>query len=635
MTKIELYNKAKEAYYSGNPILEDFEFDELEKELGLENKSYIGSKHNPSYTEKHPFIMGSLSKIQIHEKEGVIDWDEYLTKLNKYITVGETPLVISPKYDGCSFETIYKDGKISSISSRGDGEYGANLYDHLIKHMKRAIKNVGFEEVCYRGEVLIDKNIFEKKYSDFVNPRSFVAGLLNRDYTPEIEDMLNDLSIVIYDIRYKDRVSGNWKDEDYNNYNTNEPHIGEVRNEELPKFYDYNIIINNIEDFKNIYNKFNEYRQKCPFALDGIVIKPILEKRINNLTESRPKDCVAIKFIPMLEETEVVDIVWKVGKSGEIIPNLRVKPVIMDGKQVSRCNGFNYGWLMDNKVSKGTKVIMSLAGDIIPFCYKVTDTSKFNKDNINLPENSYIDGCHLMKNMTEEEKTNLKFIASVEALKIPHIGVAAAQKIFDYIKSENNTDDITDSFFGVKKEVKELPNNILLVSTHDISDAIGGKNAINCVNSFTKVVKQLSLKDIIKSCNFRLCGDKVAEQISNYFLGLSYDWASMASEGYMWALDNSSKEYEELNSILFALGKNLDDFKPNEEEIEEANNKIPVILTGEPNNYSTKAEFLNCHPEYRLTGSWKEVQILFTNSLDSNTGKMKKAREKNIKIELY
>ena len=65
MTDLELYNQAKEAYYNGQPIMEDFEFDELEKKLGLENKSYIGAKKNPSYTIEHPFIMGSLSKVQI------------------------------------------------------------------------------------------------------------------------------------------------------------------------------------------------------------------------------------------------------------------------------------------------------------------------------------------------------------------------------------------------------------------------------------------------------------------------------------------------------------------------------------------------------------------------------------------
>ena len=62
---------------------------------------------------------------------------------------------------------------------------------------------------------------------------------------------------------------------------------------------------------------------------------------------------------------------------------------------------------------------------------------------------------------------------------------------------------------------------------------------------------------------------------------------------------------------------------------------IPVILTGEPNNYKTKGEFLKLNPQYRNTTSWKECQIVFTNSLDSNTGKMKNARAKGIRIELY
>ena len=91
---------------------------------------------------------------------------------------------------------------------------------------------------------------------------------------------------------------------------------------------------------------------------------------------------------------------------------------------------------------------------------------------------------------------------------------------------------------------------------------------------------------------------------------------------------------QELTSILSHLNKTYDDFREVKAE-EPVQNQIPVILTGEPNNYNSKNDFLNKHPEYRVTGSWKEVQIVFTNSLESNTGKMKKAREKNIEIRLY
>ena len=109
-------------------------------------------------------------------------------------------------------------------------------------------------------------------------------------------------------------------------------------------------------------------------------------------------------------------------------------------------------------------------------------------------------------------------------------------------------------------------------------------------------------------------------------------------DGYLIILliDKSSEQYKEMLSILDYLGKTVDDFKViHEKSVKTASTQIPIIMTGEPNDYKSKGEFLKLHPEYRQTGSWKEVQIVFTNSMDSNTGKMKKAKEKGIEIRLY
>ena len=384
MTDLERYYEAKEAYYNGEPIMTDLEFDELERSLGLENKSEIGARHNPSYTIKHPFIMGSLSKVQIKENEdGTVNWEDYYNDICSYIkrNYKEPYLIMSPKYDGCSFEVVVgKNGKIESISSRGDGEYGKNLYDHILRHVKTSIdqlySDIGGAFTC-RGEVLIKKSIFESKYSEFVNPRSFVSGVLNRDYTdePEFQDMLNDLSIVIYDIRWP-RNDGTFAETDFSSF------LYDAK----PKFYKEQQILNSTS-FQQYYELFAEYREKCEFALDGFVIKPSVEFRTENLTEPRPKDCVAVKFIPMLEETVVEEIIWSTRKTNELIPVIKVKPVIMDGKEVTRASAHNYGYLLDNKISVGTKVILSLAGDIIPFIYKVTDTSGFNINKLCLPHN--------------------------------------------------------------------------------------------------------------------------------------------------------------------------------------------------------------------------------------------------------
>ena len=621
--KLELYYQAKEAYYNGQEIMTDYEFDTLEKELGLENKSEVGTKHNPSYTVKHPFIMGSISKVQIHkDKEGNIDWTKYFTEAYKYF--GDNPVIITPKFDGCSFEADVFDNAIQSISSRGDGSWGKDLTQHLAIFIPDEYIKLG-GHYTLRGEVLVKKDIFEKKYAEkFTNPRSFVSGVLNRDYDnidTEFMNMVSDLSIVIYD--YRRFEDGEWIDHEWT---------------ELP---DSNVLPNRFltttlkdeNDFELCYNDMNQYRhESCEYALDGIVIKPIASIRENNTTEHRPKDCVAIKFIPMLEETEVLNITWNLGKTHEFTPIIWVKPVEMDGRMVQKCSGHNLGYLREKGISIGAKIIMSLAGDIIPFMYKVTQANENGEIPMPTEYETYEDDIHLMAVLTNEEKNRIKFLNSVTSLNIPSIGPSTAKDIYNYLKSDDTT---TMEFFN--EEPKETSFNILLCSPEDILfGAGGGKSGSKAQKEFLNILSNLTLTDIIKSCNFRFCGTKVAEQVANYLLNEAYDFSHLATEGYNWVYDNNSTQHKEINAILNHLGKTIDDFKLRQtEKNENISNQIPVILTGEPNNYKSKGEFLKLNPQYRNTGSWKEVQIVFTNSLDSNTGKMKKAREKGIKIELY
>ena len=635
--KLELYFKAKEAYYNGQEIMTDFEFDQLEKELGLENKSEVGTRRNPSYTVKHPFIMGSISKVQIHKnKEGNIDWNKYYNEMLKY-TDKQCNYIITPKYDGCSFEVYVNNGQIT-ISSRGDGNWGKDLKKHLYSKIPNYFYELG-GTYTLRGEVLVHKSVFEKEYAEqFTNPRSFVSGVLNRDYSnePEFKLMLNDLAIMIYDFRTLD--NGIWVDRDWTELCFDEDGNEILSNDircVLPDYYKIYPIYKDKDHLAYIYEEYSEFRKECTFALDGIVIKPIAEERINNTTDRRPKDCVAIKFIPMLEETEVLDITWNLGKTGELTPIVWVKPVEMDGRMVQKCSGHNYGYLLEKKVSVGSKIIMSLAGDIIPFLYKVTNTDNFDSSKLNVPNDTYIDGdIHLMKILNETDMLRNMFINSAQSLNIPNIGNETAKKIFEYLE-KTYYDEITADFFG--ETTKKLPGNILLCSPEEIYFGTGsGKAGDKAKKSFEETLKNLSLVDIIKSCNFRFCGPKVAEQCATYMLTGDADFEHLATQGYEWVIKDYSDEKNDIYNILSHLGKTVNDFKAvHIAATQTASNQIPVILTGEPNNYKSKGEFLKCNPQYRNTTSWKEVQIVFTNSFDSNTGKMKKAREKGIKIELY
>lgn len=634
--KLEKYEQAKEAYYNGEEIMSDIEFDTLEKELGLENKSYVGARHNPSYTVRHPFVMGSLSKVQIHEKNGMVDWYKHYKEVSGFVNKFSVnpPLIVTPKYDGCSFE-LYVNGSKVTISTRGDGKFGRDIYKHIIGKIPVSLLSLNYSEYVLRGEVLIKKSVFENKYADqFTNPRSFVAGVLGRDYSDsnEFNQLLNDLDVVIYDYRIND--SDEWVDNDW----TELTHLSNVK-KVLPEFYVTTTLYTFGDEYElaSLYWKFDEHRKNSEYALDGFVIKPVASVRKLNLTEARPKDCVAIKFIPMLEETEVINITWNLGKTGEYIPIIWVNPVEMDGRMVQKCSGHNYGLLIQQGVGIGSKIIMSLAGDIIPFLYKVTSTHI--PVNIPMPEKYTIDGVHLMAILDENDTKRNAFVNSAASLNIPNLGNEIASKVFDSFIAE---DKETDEFFGETTE-KHIPSNILECTPEELFFAVKNLsknkaegNAKKIMNEFKKVLETLTLKEIIRSFNFKFCGDKVAEQVTNYLLGLDYDFASMASEGYQWATNKESDNYKKLVELLKKLGKEIDDFKQHAVETKNADaDKIPVILTGEPNNYKSKGEFIQHNPQYRVTGSWKEVKIVFTNDLESNTGKMKKAREKGIEIRVY
>lgn len=621
MKKLELYQKAKEAYYNGQEIMSDLEFDELEKSLGLSNVGPVGARRNPSYTVEHPVFMGSLRKIQVHG----YDWKKYFSQVDLIVNF-DRGVIITPKYDGCSFEVLFhhngKENEIIKASTRGDGEFGKDITP-LVKHL--FTKYGGVESIPYtpktesklwmvRGEILVHKQIFQEKYTEeFANPRAFVSGTINADWTlEELQGRPSDLDFVVYEYRIND-FKDHWKDKDW--FILKKLWKGSPLLNKLPQVFDIVVADMDVDRFQDIYKKMDIYRHDGPYALDGIVVKPLDIYRLKTPREY-PKDCVAIKFKPQLSETIVDHIEWNIGKTGEYNPVVITAPVLMDGKVIKRASGHNYGYLIKHKVGKGTRLVLSLAGDIIPFIYKVTDTSEFSEEGLNLPKEYQVNGCHLMASLSENSKNKIRFINSATTLNIPTIGESKAEQIWNYLERKGLN-------FGI--------TNILQLSNRMIYRSLGrGKTGHNGRIAFLEVVEKLTLSEIIQSCNFNSCGKKVAEQIESLWLGLKSDFSHLPHKAYEWAYDYNSPEYMEVLLVLNALGKQLSDFHK-----EESASKIPIIMTGKPQNYKTKAAFLEANPQYTETTSWDNVQIIFTGDLSSTSSKMKKAQSKGIEIRLY
>ena len=632
--KLALYNKAKEAYYNGVEIMSDQEFDKLESELGLENKSYVGTHHQKSYTIKHPYLMGSLSKVQIvKDNQGFVDYNKFADAINSYLKkskkYGEQMWYCdaTPKFDGCSFEAVIDwKGNLLSVSTRGDGEYGKDIKDwfayewsnwlvsgKVTEYLDNLDEDQRFflEALVIRGECLIDQKTFDSKYSkDFTIPRSFVSGVINSDWedTPEQHNRRKDLSWVCYDYRefYENGViiELDYLDE------------GEHLPGEKPTQTYRNIEHINGNILENIYKFFESTRNECGYALDGFVIKPAEFFRLQDNTRERQEDCVAVKFLPEIVAATIIDIEWNVGKTGEYFPTAILQEVILGGKKVNRVSLHNYGWVESNRCGIGSKVEIVLSGDIIPNVLEVYGEST----DYNLPNDAEVvrsgecdESLHLMKIMTISNMNHFNFINSVNTLKIDGIGEKVGEVLYNAIPEDNIIKLMTDS------------------NLQKIKDILGeSKSTSNIINALKERRNKLSLYDVVLSLCLPNCGEKNAEWFVKKISGLNPD-----SKG----IPTVVKDLSEKDVILFMIEEEY--MKPFGisyiKEIAVSEDKIPVIMTGSPKacGFNTKADFLAKHPEYVETSKWNECQILFTDDLDSDSSKMQKAKKLGIAIKKY
>ena len=612
MDKKELYDKAKDAYYNGEEIMSDLEFDELEKELGLENKGYVGTHHQKSYTIKHPFIMGSLSKVQVKEdKNHNINWTELENKIMSYLNKSRQNgsddwyFECTPKFDGCSFEVVIDHmGNLISVSTRGDGTYGVDIKVWFEDEWKRSFESKiewlkfiskPFKYFVVRGECLIRKSVFDKKYADtFTLPRSFVAGMLGQDWegTDKQKEMRSDLYCVCYDYRLVNE-KGISEELNYREHHNMFP------GETAP------VSVWEDLDLKHLYKMYDDFRKNvCDVALDGFVLKPGVQYRLQDGGRARQEDCVAVKFLPEIVNATLKDVEWNVGKNHEYYPTGILEDVILGGKKVNRVSLANYGNIVQKNIGIGSKLEISLAGDIIPYVYSV----KSSGTTISLPKDSYIDGVHLMKQMSDEDTKYVKFINSVNVIKPDGIGEKVADELYHMY---GGTDNILN----------------LMINTEWQSKLDDSKSSQNIINALNERRKTITLTDVIQSLGIKNCGEKNSLWLAKKVSGMEPD-----EKGIPETVINLFHDPLFKNDVKYFMGHL--GVKPLQKE---KTDKIYVILTGSPKlaGYNTKEEFLAEHPQFAETTKFDECQMLITDSLDSTSSKMEKAKKKNIPIKTY
>ncbi len=272
--------------------------------------------------------------------------------------------VCEPKIDGLAVSLLYADGVLERAATRGDGVVGED-----VTHNVRAIAAIpqrlpdapALLEV--RGEAYMSVSDFaalnERRAAGgqptFMNPRNAAAGTI-RQLDPRAAAK-RPLSFYAYAVG---SVEGRA-------FATHHDGLEWLRARGLPVHEDI-VVLGTEDEVVARCEAWRERRGSLDFEIDGVAVKVDaleLQRRLG-VSGRDPRWAIAWKFPPTTKVTRLRDIMWNVGKFGDLHPFANLEPVRVAGVVVKLATLHNEEDLARKDVRPGDEVIVLRAGDVIP-----------------------------------------------------------------------------------------------------------------------------------------------------------------------------------------------------------------------------------------------------------------------------
>ena len=320
---IHILNEASKAYYNGESTMTDIEYDKLFDELkSLEERTGLIYSNSPTQkvgatildylTKKTIDIQPMLSLDKVHSAEEVVEFAKKKT------------MVAMLKCDGLSVRLIYKNGKLESANTRGNGEVGVDITEHIKQFLNvpLTIPKYKGETLIVDGEAIIKLKDFEliNKNGQFKNPRNTASGTLNSLDTSVVKD--RRLSFIAWDI-----IEGIISNSMERNLIT----LNEFGFETVP----FEIVQEPTIEEVNQLNKRLLSSQSYDIPSDGVVWKYDDLDYGKSLGRTSHHFNWAVAWKPEIEtfETKLVNIDWNMGRMGALTP-VAVFESVDDGESV-------------------------------------------------------------------------------------------------------------------------------------------------------------------------------------------------------------------------------------------------------------------------------------------------------------
>jgi len=366
-------------YVLSQPVISDFEFDRLMKELIDLETEYpefkdpnspsvrVGSDINNNFIQvKHQYPMLSLQNTY---SEGEVT--DFFNRVNKGLNE-EFEIVCELKFDGTSISLIYENGRLVRAVTRGDGRMGDDVTENVrtIKNIPLILKGDDIPEFLeVRGEILMPWNSFDvlnKEREDqeeplFANPRNAASGTLK----------LLD-SRVVASRRLESYI--------YNIMGEGLPTDSHYENLMRAREWGLNVSdsmrkCKSKEEIFEFINYWNVERKNLPVTTDGIVIKvdSLIQQRNLGATSKFPRWSIAYKFNAEQAISRLESVTYQVGRTGAVTPVANLEPVLLSGTTVKRASLYNEDAINALDLHIGDMVYVEKGGEIIP---KITAVNK-------------------------------------------------------------------------------------------------------------------------------------------------------------------------------------------------------------------------------------------------------------------
>lgn len=367
-------NKASEYYYNTDtPIMSDAEFDEKLKELERLEKlcNYIRSD-SPTVSVGSN-VISQLNKVTIYPIP--------MLSLNKVFTTQEIKdfangkkVVAMSKCDGLSVRLIYRDGKLYSANTRGNGYEGTDITKHIVHFINVPLKINYLGEYIIDGEAIIKKHHFEQinQNGQFKNPRNTAAGTLNTLDANLCRQ--RKLSFIAWDVLTKESLKEDSLD----------VRLQCARN---LGFEIVNYVItttNNQSNYDEINKIIIENSEKLNIPIDGVVWKLDSFTIGEQFGSTSHHFNNAVAWKPEVEKysTHLRNIEWSMGRTGVLTPVAIFDPIETENAIIERANLHNLNVLVEllgNYPHTGQSIEVYQANLIIPQIFNA-DKTEYTED---------------------------------------------------------------------------------------------------------------------------------------------------------------------------------------------------------------------------------------------------------------